>query len=172
MCIFGANRWTLSPLAWALWHFFSSYQKYEWLVPLQENIMNKIPYRGAYIDIPKSTLHSQKGTHGLCLLTCELGGEVRDERCEHVLTHVHASSGSLTRLVARPVAYLPQDTYDLPQCCSRPSGGWLCQVNFVTIKALDKLCALGHFGLKTQNVFFPGGDYVLKLRGKHALEKS
>lgn len=28
ICTFGANRWTLSPLASALWHFFSSCQKY------------------------------------------------------------------------------------------------------------------------------------------------
>ena len=117
--------------------FHPEFQKYEWFVPLQENATTKTPYKGA--PVPILSLPS--------ILRKENGGSAfnswagrRNEGREVVLTHVCASHWRAWLL---PRGLMTSHSDVLARV-----GGWLCPVSFVSIQALDRLWALGAFGLK------------------------
>lgn len=93
-------------------------------------------------------------------LARELGGEVRDVGRYSLM---RASSGSPTGPVVHTCA-LTRHLW-LSQCCSCQTG-YLCQVNSVTVKALDKLYTRGPFGLRNSKCAFPWWGLCLEIEEK------
>lgn len=94
-------------------------------------------------------------------LTCELGWEVRGVsvcslKCMPLFRESDRTGGT-----SSPTRHLWPPTVLLARV-----GGWLCQVNFVKIKAWDKLCTLGPFGLKNSKCAFPWWGLVLEIEEK------